>query len=70
MDTMVPYETQVSELHRVLSEKKVKNSIVRSLASDHVPDLGYYALPAQMQRLAMVSLFDMDRNEIDLETNE
>ena len=58
MDSMVPYDTQVESFHKKLSEKKVPNR-VRSLLSDHVPDLGYYALPAQMQRLSMEALFDL-----------
>ena len=62
MDSMVPYDTQVESFHKKLSEKKIPNSVIRSLLSDHVPDLGYYAIPAQMQRLSMEALFDLDRN--------
>ena len=63
MDSMVPYDTQVESFHKKLTEKKVSNSVIRSLLSDHVPDLGYYAIPSQMQRLSMEALFDLDRND-------
>jgi len=65
MDSMVPYESQIMSFHDKLSEKNVLNSLVRVLGSDHVADLGYYSLPAQMQRLSMVTLFNYDRKSVD-----
>lgn len=57
VDSMVPFD-QATRLHDNLDAAGVKNSIVRAIACEHTPELGYYSVPAQMQRYAMKALFE------------
>eukprot|EP00939_MAST-03C_sp_MAST-3C-sp1_P000395 g395.t1 len=57
VDSFVPFD-QATTLQRSLDAVGVKNSIVRAIACEHTPELGYYSIPAQMQRYAMEALFE------------
>ena len=51
-DTLVPW-SQGSRLHEALDAAAVPNYLLRAESYEHIPELGYYGAPAQMQRYAM-----------------
>jgi len=61
-DSLIPFKSQAEDFHTKLTDVGVKNVLLRIPTWDHVPELGFYGMPSQMQRFALDWLLAIDRH--------